>query len=225
MALKRLQNLGPTTLLIFLFLGLLIAGRILHVPVGSWLLSVSSRYYQDYGYLAVFLGAFVEGLLVVSLYLPGSTIVILGAVASRSGILNIWAVIGVSSIGFFLAYVICYTLGWFGWYSGISRLGVAKPLEKTRVRMLEVGPRLICVANIHPNLGALAATASGILRVPFRKFVVLSIISETSWTVFWGLIAYSLGKTAIDLFNSWLLIPIIIILLATTLYGSKAQKQ
>lgn len=223
LAIRVTASTKPVVILLALFVGLTVTGRLLHVPVGDWLLAACHRYYGKYGYPAVFIGAFVEGLLVINLYLPGSTVVILGAVASRAGILNIWAVIGAASAGFVLAYLACYVVGWYGWYSAISHLGVAGSLDRARERMLVTGPRLIWLANIHPNLGALAATSAGVLRVPIRKFVVISGTSAICWTVFWGLVAFALGNTAVQLFNSWLLVPVVVVLLVLAIAGGRRE--
>jgi membrane protein DedA with SNARE-associated domain len=173
----------------------------------------------------VFLGALLEGILVINFYVPGSTIVILGAVASRGGALSIGLVILVATVGFILAYSVCYILGWFGWYSAFSRLGVERALNRTRERMMAVGPRLIPVANIHPNLGALAATSAGALRIPFVRFILISGTSALLWDIFWGLLAFWLGREAVKLFNGWLLFPVLLVLVLWFLISSRLQKR
>lgn len=224
MRIRPVLQIRPIAIPMALLLVLITAGQILHVPIGTWLLSICRRYYGEYGYLAVFVGALLEGLLVVNFYVPGSTIVILGAVASRGGMLNIWAVIGLAATGFFLAHMVSFALGWYGWHSAIKHRGLIRSLEKTRRKLLEVGPQLVCAANIHPNLGALVSTAAGTLRVPPRKFVPLCGASDLAWATFWGLLAYSLGDKAVMLFNSWMLIPVLIIVLSSVLIGGRRGK-
>lgn len=204
---------------------LVLVGRTLNVPVGDWLLSVSDQYYARYGYPAVFIGALLEGTIVVNFYVPGSTIVILGAVASRGGALSIAAVIGIATMGFILAYSFCYMLGWLGWYAALRRLGFEGALRRMHQRMVAAGPRIIPLANIHPNLGALAATSAGILRVPFFKFIMISAPSTLAWTTFWGLLAYWLGREAVRLFNGWLLTPVVLVPLAWFVVGARRQQE
>ena len=212
----------PAALGLAIVLVLIAMGHALRIPLGSWLLFLCRRYYADYGYQAVLIGAFLEGLLVLNLYVPGSTVVILGAVASREGILSLWIVIILASIGFLLAYTLCYCLGWYGWHPAIGHRAVSGALARTKNRMLVIGPRLICIANIHPNLGAVASTAAGVLRVPLRRFLILSGISAVAWTMFWSLIAYLLGDMAVEMFNSWLLVPVVGALIVVSVVRGRA---
>lgn len=196
---------------ILLLITLIILGPVLHLPLGSQLLFLFKKYCGNYGYFVVMLAAFAEGLIVVNTYAPGSTVVILGAVAARSGILSIWGVIATALFGFMLGYISCFALGLYGWYSAVRNRNINSALERVRNEMALFGPKLIVIANIHPNTGSLAATAAGLLRVKFRIFLLITTASALFWTVFWCFIAYSLGDAAVLLFNSWLLLPILLV--------------
>lgn len=180
-------------------------------PSQHELIALARRYFAEHGYWVVFLGAFGEGLLVANWYFPGSVVVVVGVVFCRQGALELGWVFTLIVLGFWLTALIDYCLGRYGWYVLFWRLGLERPLERTRQRLVQRGYRIVIIMYIHPNFGALAATGSGILRIPLLPFAASSLAGILFWNALWTGIAYLAGPSVLDLMDMRLLLPILLL--------------
>lgn len=193
----------PETLGIILLLGfyltffLFVRGRI---PDAETLLSTIKDLYGAYGYYLVFLGALLEATFLISLYLPGATVVLLGAVLSRTGVIEFPIALSLAIIGFIIGYTINYVLGKYGWYRVLNRLGLKKGIEIAKTRLENNESKTILFGYFHPSSASFISTASGIIRIPFKKFFLLSLLSQLFWSLLWGSLAYLFGITLVELF-------------------------
>ena len=147
------------------------------------------------------MGALVEGLLLINWYLPGSVVVALGVVLAKSSDLNVFLMLFLVILGFFITALFNYMLGCYGWYHLFLKLGLKGPLDKMQKKVEDKGLSVLFTAYIHPNFGALAATASGILRFSFKKFFIYSLISIMAWNSFWTIIFYYFGNVLLEHIN------------------------
>src|SRR6059036_1518594 len=92
------------------------------------LIKLFGEFYDQYGYLVVFLGTLGENTAFLGFLLPGNSLALLGAVYARLGTLNLEWVILLATLGTISGYHIDYLLGRFvlarfatGWST--SRLG------------------------------------------------------------------------------------------------------
>jgi len=214
----RLAIRVATLPLIFLAILLLFIAlwQTLGLPRPAELIALTEDYYAEYGYWVVFIGALIEGVLIINWYFPGSAIVILGVIFSRTGPLNPFLVVLIAILAFFLAYIINYALGRYGWYRVLLAFGLKEPLEKTRKRVVRHGPKAILLSYVHPNIGALTATSCGILFIPLSVFLVYSIIAVLAWNTIWGVLAYLVGTTVFKFMELKYLIPVVLIWLLTS---------
>src|SRR5205085_2868372 len=97
------------------------------LSLNEWI-RLLGEFYDQYGYLVVFLGTLGENTALLGLLLPGNSLALLGAAYARLGTLNLGWVVLFASLGTILGYHIDYLLGWFvlvrvasGWST--SRLG------------------------------------------------------------------------------------------------------
>src|SRR5579859_438723 len=97
------------------------------LPLNEWI-KLLGTFYDQYGYLSVFLGTLGENTALLGLLLPGNSLALLGAVYARLATLNLGWVICRASLGTILGYHVDYLLGRFvlarvaaGWST--SRLG------------------------------------------------------------------------------------------------------
>src|SRR5256712_7653747 len=102
------------------------------LPLNEWI-KLLGEFYNQYGYLTVFLGTLGENTAFLGFLLPGNSLALLGAVYARLGILNLGWVIFLASLGTILGYHVDYLLGRFvlarvasGWSA--SRLSPRIPL-------------------------------------------------------------------------------------------------
>ena len=180
------------------FLVLIIIGDIIWQALGfpgpEETLVLIKQLFTTHGYPLVFISAFVESLLLVGLYIPGSVALVLASVLSGQGVMNIWLVIAIITSAFFLGVNINYILGRFGWYHVLTRFGLKNAIEKMRLRAEKKGVRLIHFTYLNPNIASLSATSFGILHLNFSTFVLHSLIAFAYWNLMWGFLFYFLGS-------------------------------
>ena len=192
------EALGITLLLgSYLAFFIFVRGRILDAET---LLALIQDLYGTYGYYLVFLGAFLEATFLISLYLPGATVVLLGAALSRTGVIEFPIALSLTILGFITGYTINYILGKYGWYRVLARLGLKKGIEIAKARLENSQSKTILLGYFHPSSASFIATAAGVLRVPFKKFFLLSLLSQLFWSLLWGSLAYVFGITLVELF-------------------------
>lgn len=198
---KYLQYLAVPALALCFYLALIFIYRKLGLPSPEAIIAWAQKYYEIYGYWVVLIGALVEGALFINWYLPGSIVVALGVMLARQSSLNVYLMVGLIIAGFFLTALLNYFLGRFGWYHVFMKLGLRVPLERVESKIKDKGLRILLTTYVHPNFGALASTAAGILRLPFWKFSVLSFLAIAMWNSFWGGMFYWFGSFLINHIN------------------------
>jgi len=152
-----------------------------------------------HGYWVVFIGALAEGILFANWYLPGSVVVVMGVAFAQQSGLNVFGVVSLITLGFFITTLLNYALGRFGWYRLLMKFGLESAITKTKNRLEKHGHKIIFGTYFHPNMGALTATSAGILRLPFKPFVVYSFLALAFWNSFWSLLVYISGPAIVDL--------------------------
>ncbi|OGI73080.1 hypothetical protein A3D42_02025 [Candidatus Nomurabacteria bacterium RIFCSPHIGHO2_02_FULL_41_18] len=198
---KILQYIALPLIVLVFYVGLIYLYKFLGLPSSGEIINFAKRYYENYGYWVVLVGALVEGALFINWYLPGSVVVALGVVFARSAGLNVFFMLFLVITGFFLTALLNYALGRFGWYHIFLKLGLEGPLLKIQAKVKDQGLRALFTAYVHPNFGALAATAAGILRLSFYEFFFYSLISIITWNSFWTLIFYYFGSALLNHLN------------------------
>ncbi|MBI3231839.1 MAG: VTT domain-containing protein [Candidatus Doudnabacteria bacterium] len=190
----------PALAAVFYFV-LVFIYRKLGLPSPEAIIAWATKYYENYGYWVVLVGALAEGALFINWYLPGSTVVALGAVFARQSGLNIFLMLFMVILGFYSTALLNYALGRFGWYHAFMKLGLKQPLEKVQLKIKDKGLGILFTTYVHPNFGALAATAVGILRLDFFKFAAYTFIAILLWNSFWTVIFYWFGSALLKHIN------------------------
>jgi len=182
----------PLALIVIFFIGDVV-WRAFGLPDVQGTIEIIKGLFATYGYPLVFLSALIEALLLVGLYVPGSVALVLSATLAGQGVLNIWLVILLITLGFLIAVIINYALGRYGWYRVLVRFGLKDALERMKLRAEKGGMKLIHLTYLNPNLASLSATSFGILHINFGKFLFHSIIAFIYWNILWGFSFYFLG--------------------------------
>src|SRR3989344_8542150 len=190
---KIIQYVAIPILAVGFYLLIIFIYRKLGLPSPETIISWAQNYYEQYGYWVVLVGALAEGALFINWYLPGSIVVALGAVFARQSGMNIFLMLLMVIIGFYSTALLNYALGRFGWYHVFMKLGLKKPLENVQAKIKDKGLTILFTTYVHPNFGALAATAAGILRFNFLKFALYAFIPILLWNIFWTIIFYYFG--------------------------------
>lgn len=171
-----------------------------HIPNAPSIIEQVKRVYGIYGYDLIFLGALLEGTFLVGFYVPGSFIVLLGAALSRSGIVSFPLVVLFGTLGLSLGYMFNYALGRFGWYRILSGFGFSGGVKDAKNKLLKYEDKAIFWGYLMPSTGSLLSTAAGVLKMPFKKFVIQSLLTQAFWSLLLGGLAYLFGMTFIELF-------------------------
>jgi membrane-associated protein len=170
-----------------------------NIPDTKTLIEMITVLYQKYGYLIVFISGILEALFLVGMYVPGTAAILLGAVVARSGAVSLPLIIFLGTVGMCIGYSINYYMGKHGWYHVLAKFGLEKGIVETEKKMKKYGVKAMFVGYISPNSGSLIATAAGVMKMPFGKFILLSALSQLFWSTVWGLVAYMLGPLFVEI--------------------------
>lgn len=155
-------------------------------------ISFISSIYADHGPLILVLAGFIEAIVLVGLYFPGSTIILLGATLAGAGVISLPAVIIWTTVGLVAGYTLNYWLGRLGGEPIFTKFGLKQSIEKARLNAQK--SKLIYLwSTFHPNIAAVAAVALGAMKVNFTKFILAMTVSQFFWSSFWGVLFFYFG--------------------------------
>ena len=155
----------------------------------SWIVEL----YQRYGLVIVAIAAFVEGIVLINFWFPGSAVIILGMVASRGNPMQATLIVAVVSLAFSLAAQVNYLIGFAGLHGIVARWGGKEWLNRSRRNYERYGVYTIPPTFVHPNLGAFMSVTCGISRLKWRQFVLISVAATCVWNCVWGVVSYFLA--------------------------------
>lgn len=174
---------------------------LLDMPTGGAFADLIRGWFEEYGLPLVFFAAIAEGFFLVGNYFPGSFVIVFGiALSSSWGEAVTTLLVGTS--GLMLAHMMNYALGRFGWYHVFLKLGFAGSIERSRQKLLARGGWAIFASYWLPSMAAVIDSAAGILRMSFKRFVLISLASSLFWNTLVMIIAYTLGERAVQLMES-----------------------
>jgi membrane-associated protein len=199
------------------FISFYLVWGLLGLPSDDEIIVISETYFEQYGLITIFIAAILEGMLFAGWYFPGSLVIVLGVVFAGNNYPQLFGVFLLTTIGLVIAHIINFYVGKYGWYRVLSALGFQGAIEKAKSQLVQYGPRAIFFTYWHPNLAALTATAAGILNIPFRTFLLYSIVATTVWDIFWTILGYSLGQAAITAIGPKFVIGFVTIWIASIL--------
>ena len=179
---------------------------LLDLPQKEELLPLISHYFVAYGLVIVFLAALLESTLVIGWYFPGGVVMFLCVAISPTPLQAATVVLTIMG-GLYVGYTINFLVGKYGWYRLLLKFGIRRQLEEAQANLLKNGPRAILASYWMPGLGAIVATAAGVLQYELKKFLQWSLVSTVAWSTFIGTTVYVLGERAL----SSLLNPVIIV--------------
>jgi len=200
----------------FILLGLILILALLSPLLGikpnSSFLDFARELYTTHGYLVAFFGAYLEAILLVSLWLPAPFVVALGSAFSAQGVLNVWLFTTVAIAGFVAGHFTNYLLGKYAFRKLLLLFGLSREIQKTTniLSNTSLKQRIIIWAAsfFHPSGGALVTTCYGILKLSFKEFLIISILLNVVWNTFWSAINYQFSELILSTLGSWYIWPI-----------------
>lgn len=181
-----------------IYLSMYIIWRLLDLPTDDQLLAVIKEWFGKYGLAIVFVGALIEGFLLLGQYFPGGFIIFLGVISAGKDVPRAALVVLAVSVAFFIAYTLNYLLGKYGWHRLLIKFGLGQSIEKSKDKLTRQGLNAVFFSYWEPNLASITATAAGVLHVPLRKFSLYSAAGIIVWNIFWGTLVYTLGESALE---------------------------
>ena len=172
---------------------------------------------QNYGYLGMFLGMVLEAVIII---IPSEAILATGGILASQGIFTLWGAFLVGLLGSTFCAIVIYYMGYFGGRPFVKRYGKyffmkEEDLEKSDSWFNRYGMWGALIGRNFPIIRTLISLPIGIMRLPFYKFLIYTIIGAIPWTFLFVYLGYALrnGWIAINTKLTYLKIPIRILLM------------
>ncbi len=153
-----------------------------------------------WGYLIIFLAAFLESSAFLGLIVPGESVVILAGVLASQGYFDLWDCLWIISLGAVLGDSVGYSLGKAvgrGYFERHKRLLLLREKHILKVdRYFEKhGGKTIFFGRFVGFLRALAPFVAGMARMPYRRFLVYNVSGGILWSISFTLLGYFFGQS------------------------------
>ncbi len=158
---------------------------------------------QSFGYLGMFGIIFAETGLLIGFFLPGDSLLLVAGLLAKTGALSLPITILVCAFGSILGDQLGYFIGLTAGPKVFSRpqSRFFDPENVTRARAFfdKYGMITIIIARFVPVIRAFAPTMAGVTKVPYSRFLPLSILGGVLWGTSITTVGYVLGGLIPDL--------------------------
>jgi len=153
-----------------------------------------------WGYLIIFLAAFLESSAFMGLLVPGESVVVLSGVLASQGYLELVDCLLVIALGAVLGDSVGYTLGKVigrGYFEKHHRLLFLKEkhIHKVDKYFEHHGGKTVFWGRFIGFLRALAPFVAGMSRMPYRSFAFYNVSGGILWSVSFTLLGYFFGQS------------------------------
>ena len=208
------------------------------MPLNEWI-QLLGTFYDQYGYLTVFLGTLGENTALLGLLLPGNSLALLGAVYARLGSLNLAWVIILASLGTVFGYHIDYLLGRFvlarvatRWSASAfgRRIRLAGRLRLASRLLARHGGKAILISHLIGQLRSFVALSAGMTSMRYRRFLGFELLAATVWNAAFCSLGYVLAAEIDHLQafierGGWVLLGLLVLLfLAWRVFGRRIKR-
>jgi membrane protein DedA with SNARE-associated domain len=200
----------------------------LDLPPEATIIKIAGGYLDRYGVVIVLVCAYLEGLLLIGWYFPGTLVIIFALIIAGPDAVRVAQVAGVAGFGLFCAYVTNFFAGKYGWYRLLLAFGLREPLDNAQKRLARYGLSAIITTYWQANLASCISTAAGILQFPIGRFLIFSFFAEAFWISFWATLIFFLGNAALSLAGFRMILLMILVWTAVRLiyrWRSSAPKR
>lgn len=171
----------------------------------------------SFGYFGMFLGMVLEAVIII---IPSELILATGGILAGRGIFSFVGAFLTGVLGSLFCAVIIYAMGYYGGKGFVKKYGKyffmkEDDLNKTDSWFEKYGLIAACIGRNVPIIRTLISLPIGITRLPFKKFLVYTLIGSIPWTFVFVYFGYSLGNnwTVLSTFTSKMKLPIRILIL------------
>ena len=137
------------------------------------------------GYGGLTLGLVIDS---AGIPIPSEVLIPLAVVSAIQGKFNIWIVVVIGVLAQTLGGIIAYEIGRRGGLPLIHRYGKYvlisnRDIEATHRQFEKRGQMLALVGRCVPVIRGYIGFVAGIAEMPFRRFIVATLVGSTLWTV------------------------------------------
>jgi membrane-associated protein len=186
---------------------------ILHIDIVEILKTIFHT--AGIGYIVIFAVIFAESGLFVGFFLPGDSLLFTAGLLASQGIINIWILIGVVTVGAIsgvsTGYAFGYKVGPVIFKRENSRLFKKENLMRAENFYEKYGAKTIVLARFIPFIRTFAPIVAGVGKMKYKTFIIYNIIGGIIWATVIPFTGYYLFKYIPDI-DKYLL-PIIVVII------------
>ena len=150
------------------------------------------------GYAVLFAIVFTETGLLVGLFLPGDSLLVIAGLAAAAGGLNVWALMVLLTIaavaGDSTGYAIGHRAGPILFRREQSLVFNPRHLVRTRDFYARYGAKTIVIARFVPIIRTFAPVVAGIGQMEYRRFLFYNVAGGLGWVILMTSAGYLLGR-------------------------------
>ena len=162
----KIPKLPLSALMFYLFIILL--WKLAYIPSPTEIIYILKGLYDQYGLIGLFISSFLEGIVYIGLYFPGSFVVALAVILSDGTFISLFSISIVVAIALTITSIINYYLG-----NRVLKNKINKDLLKEGEDNFSKG---LLFSMLHPNILAFYFFNSGIKSHNFLKVIFVPII-------------------------------------------------
>ena len=220
--LRRALKIVAFPLAVLAVFGLLYAIWLaLDLPPEATIIAIGKSYLDRYGLWIVLVCGYLEALVVIGWYFPGTLVLIFAMIAASPEPVRYVETAAIGAFGLYCGQVTNFFAGKDGWYRLLLAFGLREPLENAKARLTKYGLSAIFTTYWQANLASVISTAAGILQFSVARFLVFSLAAEAFWITFWSSLIFFLGRAALSLAGFRMILLMIVIWIAVRLIFRK----
>ena len=150
-----------------------------------------------WSYLVILLFSFLDTLFVIGTIFPGGIFVMGAGFLASYHVLNIWLCLFFVMLGGLLGDLITYYLGGHGnkWFKHDSKLLKLSYIQKGQKFFDDHGDKSIILGRFMGVIKAVVPFIAGLVKMDFKKFLYLNIISGLIWSIVYLGLGMFLGRS------------------------------
>lgn len=151
------------------------------------LLNAMSPVLDHYGYLALVISIFLEG---VGVPMPGQSLMIAASILASRGVMNLPAVMATSWLACFIGNSCGYLLGYYfeGWLDKKGYISGSK-MQKLQIAIQKYGPICLVISRFIEGMKQFMPLACGIAKMPRHEFLWGNALATTIWVAVFSLLS------------------------------------
>ncbi len=170
------------------------------------------------GYAVLFAIVFTETGLLVGLFLPGDSLLVIAGLVAAAGGLNVWALMGLLTIaavaGDSTGYAIGHRAGPILFRRGQSLVFNPRHLVRTRDFYARYGAKTIVIARFVPIIRTFAPVVAGIGQMEYRRFLFYNVAGGLGWVILMTSAGYLLGRAIPNVGSYVHIVAVVVIVLS-----------